>query len=120
MLQAHHKKWLGQNPTSPCLVQTWHTGSCGTNNAAGNTLDRVGLANQCTVCVLVLCMLLLLVISCEAREMFVDTCGQLLLKTDITHNSEALLGQLETCNGCNGRYIMYCSWDYITPVRLPA
>jgi len=107
--QAHHEKWLGQNPTSLCLVQTWatgstqfnywHTGSYGTNNAAGNTLDRVGLANQwevSTVCVLVLCMLLVVAISCEAREMFVDTCGQPLLKTDITNNLEASVGQLET------------------------
>ena len=41
-------------------------------------------------------MLLVLVISCQAREMFVDTCGQVLLKTDTTHNSEASVGQLET------------------------
>ena len=41
-------------------------------------------------------MLLLLVISCEATEMFIDTCGQVLLKTDTTHNLEALVGQLGT------------------------
>ena len=47
-------------------------------------------------------------ISCEAREMFADTCGQLLLKTDNTHNLEALVGR------CNGQYTVHRSWDYIT------